>query len=173
MGYDTYFSGSITVEPPLNDDEAEWLHKFSESRRMHRKLGPYYIGGGSGDYGSPDILDSNSPDPSQPGLWCQWVPGEDGLVWDEGEKFYDAEEWMRYIIDEFLKPGATVKQLRAADPNDPLLDGVPEFADHVCNGTINCEGEENGDLWRIIVTNNEVEREDAIITWPSEQGDRA
>lgn len=53
-----------------------------------------------------EAADAIAAGQAQPGLWCQWVPSDDGstLVWDEGEKFYDYVEWVQYIIDHFLKP---------------------------------------------------------------------
>lgn len=136
---------------------------------MNRTKGPYYVDGGHG-FGDrdDDVLDGNCSDPSQPGLWCQWVPSDDGteIAWDEGEKFYEADEWMAYIIDAFLKPDALVKQLRAAEPDSPLLDGVPEFADHVCNGVIYAEGEEHDDTWRLVVHDNECTVQRPEIVWP-------
>ena len=47
------------------------------------------------------------PQPNaQPGLWCQWVPAEDGcgIMWDGGEKFYEYIEWIKYLLDHFIKP---------------------------------------------------------------------
>ena len=40
----------------------------------------------------------------QPGLWCQWILSEDGteLRWDEGEKFYNYVEWLKYLIEHFF-----------------------------------------------------------------------
>lgn len=42
----------------------------------------------------------------QPGLWCQWVLTPDGteLQWDEGEKFYNYVEWLKYLIEHFFSP---------------------------------------------------------------------
>ena len=39
----------------------------------------------------------NTPPFGQPGLWCQWVPTDDGhaLVWNGHEKFYRSSGWMR------------------------------------------------------------------------------
>lgn len=82
---------------------------------------------------TPDVVDSNTPPGSpsssnfygigdyerlmaakdmavaegaQPGLWCQWVPNESGtaIVWDGGEKFYEYVEWLRYLVEHFLRP---------------------------------------------------------------------
>src|SRR6478735_9098142 len=113
MGYTTEFSGQISVEPPLNAEEIAYLKRFAASRRMKRTQGPYHATD-DGNFGQDDregVLDYNEPPSGQPGLWCQWVPTDDGtaIEWDGGEKFYNSVEWMRYIIDHFLKPGAIAK----------------------------------------------------------------
>jgi len=153
MGYTTYFYGSVSVEPPLNETEVQYLRKFSYSRRMHREKGPYFVDGEGfrGQGPDPDILDQSQPSIGQPGLWCQWLPTDDGneIVWDEGEKFYYAPEWMKYLIQHFLAPGAIAS-----------LSGDPQFADftfnHTVNGVICAEGEESSDRWDLIVENNVV-----------------
>lgn len=149
MGYTTDFSGHINIEPPLNDAEIEFLTKFNQTRRMDRERGPYFVHG-SGAYGEgedPDIRNFNRPPAGQPGLWCQWVPTEDGeaIEWDGNEKFYDADQWMRYLIDHFLKPGALAAQ------DLPFLQ-----ANHVCNGVIKAQGEDIDDRWKLIVKDNVV-----------------
>lgn len=52
------------------------------------------------------IIDYNDPPDSQPGLWLQWTPSDDGetLEWDEGEKFYYYVEWLEYLIEKFFTP---------------------------------------------------------------------
>jgi hypothetical protein len=169
MGYTTDFSGSVDIDPPLNEDEISYLKDFSRSRRMNREKGPYFVGGG-GLYGQDreeDVLDYNQPPAGQPGLWCQWVPGgaewaqEDEattLGWDGGEKFYSATHWMRYLIDHFLKPGA--------EASKNLTDSIAQdqrFANfqfnHVVNGAISAQGEEPDDRWRLRVEDNEVTEE--------------
>ena len=157
MGYTTEFAGRVDITPPLNPFEIAYLNKFSQTRRMHRTAGPYFVDG-NGSHGQDhdaDVIDYNWADPAQPGLWCQWVPTQDGtaLVWDEGEKFYRADAWMEYIIDHFLKPSAAAQRHFA-------LTGDPQFAaftfDHVCNGTIDAQGEDSGDRWQLVVTDNAV-----------------
>lgn len=147
MGYTTEFSGSISIEPPLNEDEIAFLEKFARTRRMNRKKGPYFVDGngfaGQGD--DPDIIDYNRPPPGQPGLWCHWVPDGDGIEWDGGENFYDSADWMKYIIDHFLRPGAH------AASELPFLQ-----ANHTCNGVIKAQGEDIDDRWKLIVEDNEV-----------------
>lgn len=146
MGYHTDFDGSIQIEPPLSAERIEFLTKFSQTRRMHRTNGPHFVDG-TGDMGQgqdPDILNYNQPDPSQPGLWCNWIPTEDGtaIEWDYGEKFYKAAVWMDYIIQNYIIPYG-----------------------HVCNGVINACGEDPGDLWQIHVVNNVVTTKEAVISY--------
>ena len=114
-----------------------FLTKFNQTRRMHRRNGPDFVDG-TGDYGQgpdPDIIDSNQPAEGQPGLWCQWVPTPDGsaIEWDGGEKFYEAPRWMEYIINRYLVPKG-----------------------HVCNGSIDAEGEDRYDNWTLTVKDNVV-----------------
>ncbi len=99
-----------------------------------------------------------------PGYWCQWVPTTDGtaIKWDDGEKFYDSVEWMEYIIENFLMPDGYAQ-------GEPALEGFT--FNHVVNGIINAEGEESGDIWRLVVRNNKVTRQEPMIMWPSDDGD--
>ena len=41
-----------------------------------------------------------------PSIWCDWKPTEDrmAIVWDHAEKFYEYENWIRYIIKQYLEP---------------------------------------------------------------------
>lgn len=164
MGYTTDLYGSVTITPPLNADEQSYLRDFAETRRMRRDNGAYFVKGdgycGQGD-GPDRILDYNTPPPGQPGLRCQWVPTDDGagLEHDGGDKFYNAVEWMQYLIDHFLRPGARAKGSKADER-------LARFTfDHVVNGTINAEGEESGDLWRLVVTDNRVDSQSGTVTY--------
>lgn len=153
MGYTTHFEGEISITPPLNKSEIDYLTKFNETRRMDRKNGPYFVGGTGfmGQNHDADVLNHNSPPEGQPSLWCQWVPTEDGtaIVWDEGEKFYDSAEWMKYLIGHFLSPEA--KALHEGD-----LQFMNFTFDHVLSGVIKAQGEDPSDLWDLIVTDNKV-----------------
>lgn len=149
MGYTTYFDGAVSIHPPLNPEEVAFINKFSETRRMNRELGPYYVDG-TGSFGQghdSDIIDFNSPPEGQPGLWCHWVVNEEGteIKWDGGEKFYHAELWMAYIIKHFLQPNCEGKH------NLPFLQ-----ANHFVNGTIEAQGEDHNDRWLLVVDDNMV-----------------
>lgn len=66
MGYTTEFTGSIAITPPLNPEEIAYLNKFSDTRRMDREKGPYFVDG-TDEFGQgkdPDIHNYNSPPPS-------------------------------------------------------------------------------------------------------------
>lgn len=165
MGYNTDFSGSVKIDPPLNAAEVDYLKRFANSRRMARAKGPYFVDGSGfmGQDNDPDIWDYNTPPAGQPGLWCQWEPSDDGseIAWNWEEKFYNATEWMAYLIDHFLKPGA-----EASKVDDPQFE---KFTfDHVVNGTIEAQGEEPKDIWKILVEDNEVRKVRATSTWPND-----
>ena len=150
MGYTTDFCGEIELDKPLTKEDKDFLEKFAQSRRMQRNVcenkygiqGEWFVDGDDSQHFGPgadlknkDVLDYNSPPKTQPGLWCQWVPNSDGtcIEWDGNEKFYEAQHWMKYLIDGFLKPKG-----------------------YKCNGTIQAQGEDISDRWRLIVKNNKV-----------------
>ena len=157
MGYTTDFAGQINVEPPLSQDEISFLKKFNETRRMACKQGPYYVdrGGFRGQEHDADVIDYNKSPEGQPSLWCQWVSTADGtgIEWDGGEKFYDAPEWMKYLIEHFIGDAPLAKAQR------PFLNS------HRLNGGIEAQGEESDDRWKLIVKDNEVFVADSEIVY--------
>ena len=149
MGYTTYFEGIMDVRPPLNEAEQDFLLRFSMSRRMRTSAGPYCVEheANFAELGI-QILDYNEPPEGQPGLWCQWVSlSADEIGWDAGEKFYYSAEWMKYLIDHFLRPGGKAQGEA----------GFEEFTfDHVVHGTIEAQGQESEDQWLLVVEDNVV-----------------
>ena len=168
MGYTTYFGGEFNLDKPLTEEHNAYLTKFAESRRMKREpyfvetlpdpiresvslpigyQGEYFVGGQDfcGQREDHSVVDYNDPPENQPGLWCQWVPTEDGtqIVWDDGEKFYDYVEWIEYLIEHFLKPWG-----------------------YVLSGEVSWEGEESSDIGVIYVKDNQVEAVESVITNP-------
>lgn len=144
MGYTTDFSGSFTFNKELSPKMLTYLKAFNETRRMQRNVddafgiqGEFYaIGGGSfGQNRENNIVDYNTPPKTQPGLWCQWVPTEDGLEleWDGGEKFYNYSEWLFYLINKIIAPNG-----------------------YVLNGEVEWSGEEVGDNGTIVVDDNKI-----------------
>ncbi len=167
MGYTTDFEGEFVLDRPLDEEHRLYLDAFAETRRMKRDpaiafalrddkrvgvglpIGPEgaYFVGGEGPYGQQkdaSVTDSNSPPHGQPGLWCQWVPNADGSViaWDGGEKFYDYEAWLQYLITHFLKPWG-----------------------YTLNGSVTWQGESADDVGRIEVHANEIDVYEGEVTY--------
>jgi len=91
VGLPVGFEGSYYVGAEENDGSViDYNHAPGEERNRFSNTNP--------------IIPANHL--GQPGLWCQWVPTDDGafIEWDGGEKFYDSTEWIRYIVDHFLSP---------------------------------------------------------------------
>lgn len=122
MGYDTQFDGKFTLDKPLELKHFNYLNAFSGMRHTKRNCektrklddpirnavnypvgreGEFYVGG-SEDNGS--VIDDNNPPESQPSLWCDWVPSEDGTAIEHncGEKFCNYIEWIQYLLENFL-----------------------------------------------------------------------
>ena len=158
MGYSTDFDGSITISPPLSQEEITYLNKFSNTRRMKRKSGDYNVEGCE-DFGDDDIIEFNQSPQEQPGLWCQWVPSDDGscILWDDGEKFYESAAWMEYIIAHFIGEDPIAKQV------DPTRFGF--LQGHTCEGDIFASGEDSDDFWKIEVRDNVVSRVEGQVSY--------
>lgn len=85
----------------------------------------------------------------QPGLWCQWVvEGDDEQVlqWDQGEKFYNYVEWLKYLINHFFSKWGVL-----------------------LNGEIEWYGEDRSDMGKIIVKDNKVTTKVATVTFDDEE----
>lgn len=143
MGYHTDFRGSFQLDKKLSPEMQEFLTKLCNTRRMGRNTddefgveGEFFIEGTGykGQDSGGDVINVNEPPTTQPSLWCQWIPTEDGLSieWDGGEKFYNYTEWIYYIINKILLPnGYTLNgsvQWRGEEFGD---DGFMEVRDNV------------------------------------------
>lgn len=145
MGYTTNFTGGFDITPKLRGEDLTFLTRLSETRRMKRKVdekkygveGEFFVEETEdrGQNHTADIIDYNTPPKTQPGLWLQWAPNEDGgrLEWNGGEKFYEYVAWLEYLIEKIFKPRG-----------------------YTLNGKVEWEGEESSDLGKIIVKDNEV-----------------
>ena len=158
MGYTTWFTGGLQFDKPVSEELKTYIEEFSLIRHMKRDVekikeaypnwkekcfnddlgvdGEYFIGGSGimGQANDSSILEYNRPASTQPGLWCQWIIENDELVWDQGEKFYEYEAWLVYLIDNFIAPSG-----------------------YKLNGEIQFQGEDEDDFGLIIVVDNEVE----------------
>jgi hypothetical protein len=144
MGYSTDFYGSFVTDKPVDDETYNLLYGLATTRRMVRNVDPIYgVDGefyidGMGDYGQDrdaSIVDYNRPPRTQPGLWCQWLIQEDRrtIEWDGGEKFYEYDNWIRYIVAEILEPRG-----------------------YILNGRVKWQGEYREDYGEIRIENNRV-----------------
>jgi len=156
MGYHTEFEGSFNLSHPLTKEHKDYLNKFNMTRRFKRHAdksaifpdpireavhlpigedGCNYVGDNSfmGQSTDESVCAYNEPPSSQPNIWCQWTPNQDGtsIEWDGGEKFYSYIEWIEYLIVNFLKPWG-----------------------YTLNGVVSWRGENFQDVGDIIVTDN-------------------
>ena len=130
MGYTTIFRGQFKLNRPLTSEQAAYLTRFSQTRRMKRIQimlndapdplrtdvglplgieGEYFTGAedeDGQDFDHPSVIDDSEPPETQPSLWCDWKPTSDrqGIEWNGREKFYQYHEWFYYVIHHFLKP---------------------------------------------------------------------
>lgn len=131
MGFSTDFTGAVSVTPPLNAVEIEYLRLFAATRHDDSKPpeDDYYVDGMSN-------IGKRIAGPGWPlnTYWCCWIatPDGSGIQCDGSDKFYDPDYWMQWIIDNFLRPDAYAKGVA----------GFEEFTfDHHVNGSINIEFE--------------------------------
>ena len=159
MGYTTYFDGEFVLDNPLSKEHFEYMKAFSQTRRMKRSSqkalkipdplreavdlpigleGGYFVGNTNnfGQESDDSVTNSNISPKEQPGLWCQWTPSEGGsaIVHDEGEKFYFYIEWIEYLIKHFIEPWG-----------------------YKLNGEVYWRGEEDDDMGKIFIDENEVD----------------
>jgi hypothetical protein len=157
MGYSTSFRGEIAVEPRLNAAEREYLYRFSRTRHVLRRSDPYFVDPKpdmDAMWPDPDIIDNNEHGQTQPNLWCCWQPNEDGdaIEWNGMNHFYDAPEWMRYLLDHFIGSDPIAK--RQSPCQFDFLQG------HQCYGMLEAQGDDDDDRWLLVVSGNTVAR------WP-------
>ncbi len=179
MGFSTKYLGRLEIQPPLNDSEADWLRAFAAIDRRHYTE-PYEVAMNpralefdrlkqrQADRGSScgDAFTSLAPRDGTPYPHLDWAPCYEGccLTWDGTEKSRMAEEWLQYLIDHFLRPGAYAR-----------LDGRPEFEhftfDHVVNGTIAAERDDTRELFLILCEDNTIRRKALVAPVPDDWGE--
>lgn len=152
MGYTTEFEGCFKIDRPVDNETAILLKGIANTRRMKRNIEGYGIEGefyidGKGFFGqdsTDDVIDSNLPPKTQPGLWCQWELQDDNqtIAWNNGEKFYYYVEWIEYLIESILKPRG-----------------------YIVSGKVKWFGEDRDDNGIIIINNNDVSTKKGKITY--------
>lgn len=142
MGYTTDFEGQFNLNKKLDEATHKLLKGIAETRRMARNLpdeygieGEFFIDGKgfAGQDRDDTIINYNTPPKTQPSLWLQWVPNDEGtaIVWDEGEKFYNYIEWIKYLIEKILSPRG-----------------------YILNGQVRWRGEDFDDIGVITINDN-------------------
>ncbi|VVU95690.1 hypothetical protein CPAV1605_1445 [seawater metagenome] len=158
MGYTTNFYGEFKLNTTLDKNTADLIKGIATTRRMKRSIpilakkfniseelallkfgidGEFYFDKGDfcnfGQSEDSTIIDINTPPKRQPSLWCQWYYFEttNSIKWDEGEKFYNYIEWIKYIINVILEPRK-----------------------YKVTGTVNWQGEDDSDKGTIAIKDN-------------------
>ena len=180
MGFSTKYLGRLDIEPRLNPAEVEWLSAYAEIDRRYFS-DPYEVpmnprafvieqerrrdqerqrlrsGKKRRGVATRDFT-TLSPGDGSPHPHLDWKPCPSGccLDWDSRtEKSRMAEEWLQYLIDHFLRPGAKAR-----------TSGRPDFErftfDHVVNGTIAAERDDTRQLWLIRCKDNEISTEQLV-----------
>ena len=153
MGYHTEFTGKFLLDKPLSKEDLTFLQKFNETRRMKRNVdkkfgieGEFFVDGTgyAGQDVDSTVSNGNQPPKTQPGLWCQWRPNDEGteIEWDGGEKFYAYVEWLQYLIDNIFSPRG-----------------------YTLNGEVEWYGEDSDDRGKIVVENNVVTTKKGTIVY--------
>lgn len=135
MGYDTYISGELLIEPPITRAALAELEHADD-----------YTGGSTLDYMVQNVAyEPVHPDRSWPtrSVDISMLP-VDRLHIEESMRWYDASSDIQNCIDALRRAGHTVE------------------------GTIDCDGEETDDVWRIIAKDGETLVEDQAHFWPSD-----
>lgn len=178
MGFSTTYLGRLDVNPPLNDSEVEWLRAFAAIDRRHYTE-PYEVAMNpralqldrwpqqeSGEQPADrDPFTSLVPRDGTPYPHLDWKPCEQGccLIWDGTEKSRMAEEWLQYLIDHFLRPGAHAR-----------LERRPEFErftfDHSVDGIIAGERNDTRELFLIVCEDNQIRRQTLVPPDPEDWG---
>ena len=126
MGYTTDFEGRLLLSRDLTVKELAEFNKLTDYEEdSYRAIDPKY-------------------DERKLSSYMQWETDGMSLYWNDGEKFYDYVEWLKWIIEVFFTP-----------------------LDVKLNGAINWQGEEIGDVGRIevknsVVTSRELKIEDLV-----------
>ncbi len=112
MSYSITLTGQFNLDRPLTVSQLRALEAFADTRHDWR-------------------TDKTVP---QYGYHCLWVATKDGTgIWasNGGESFHAFDDWLKIVIDRFIKPWGLV-----------------------LNGTVEWKGEEAGDLGKLVVVDN-------------------
>jgi hypothetical protein len=175
MGFSTKYLGRLDIEPHLNESEVEWLRAYAAIDRRHYTeryevaMNPRAVAlqrwrreeageeAGEAVAPDPDPFTSLTPLDGSPYPHLDWEPCVQGccLVWEGTEKSRMAEDWLQYLIDHFLRPGAHARTDHRPDFKDFTFD-------HVVSGIIAAERDDTRELFLIVCEDNTIRRETLV-----------
>jgi hypothetical protein len=153
MGLHTEYLGAVRIEPVLSPAEVDFLKSFGSTRHCADRAPLDVAAHPTDNEPTGDVESYNRASPGMPGLWCPWTCCADGccVYWDGGEKPSAPEQWLTYLIEAFLRPGAALA-------GDPAALRLGLTFDHVLNGMIVGERRETAELFALEVRDNQVLR---------------
>jgi hypothetical protein len=153
MGLHTDYLGSVRIDPPLSPAEVDVVKGFNRTRHCGDRAPLDVVTHPSDDETSADVASYDRVAAGMPGLWCPWTCCDEGccLRWDQAEKPYAPDRWLRYLIDTFLRSGAALA-------SHPAARAAGLTFDHVLSGTIVGERRETSELFALTVKDNVVRR---------------
>jgi hypothetical protein len=153
MGLLTDYLGHLRIAPVLSAQEVEFLQAFNRTRHCGDDDAPLRVAQHPSDNEPTGGESYNRPAPGMPELWCPWTCCDDGccLQWDGVEKPYAPQEWLTYLIDVFLRPGARLRR-------DAEARRIGLSFNHVLDGMLIGERRETSELFALEVRANSVRR---------------
>lgn len=164
MGFNSAYLGYLTISPPLNSAEVEWLSGFAD-----------WAGLPDGDpYSLPmnpraalaqafhDAGGSMSPTGNVPYGVQHWRVCEHGdrISWHRSEKSNDAIAALRFLVDHYLGPGA-----RAQGSDNP--DFADFTFDHRLDGVVAGARDDTDELFLVRVCDSVFSHETVVagVAW--------
>lgn len=66
-----------------------------------------------------------------------------------------------------------IDEYRESDLVGEVQSAIDDFPGHTFTGRLDCEGEENADMWRVVIRDGRAVRVEPRITWPEDaEGDK-
>ncbi|MBR7744374.1 hypothetical protein KC207_13855 [Phycicoccus sp. BSK3Z-2] len=159
MGWSTSYLGYLTVSPPLNAAELEWLSGFADWCGLP-DVDPFHLPMNPRASLRSAFSRSGGAIPSPTGIsrdvgdWRFCLDG-DCLSWHRTEKSNDAPSALRFLVETYLGPDATARGC-----------GIPDFSaftfDHRLDGLLAAQREDTDELFLIRVVDSDVRCETLV-----------
>lgn len=164
MGFNTDYLGHLTITPPLNEAEGEWLRGFADWEALpdgdpfalpmnpRAALAKAFADAGGSMRPSRAV-------PYGVGHWRVCEHG-DRIDWHRADKSNDAAEALSFLVEYYLGPNA-----RARDCGNP---DFAEFTfDHHLDGVVVAVRNDTEEMFLLRVTNSRITRETVVpgVAW--------